>query len=264
LDIKEKAFLTNPFELLGKLFINFFEDVGRYGQMLFRMVISLGDIKTYIPLMIEQMNVIGNRSLPIILLVSAFSGMVTAVQSAYQMSAWVPVYLVGSVVGESIVLELSPVVIALVLSGRVGASIAAEIGTMKVTEQIDALESLAFNPISYLVIPRIIAGVIMFPVLVIFGDFIGIVGGWLIALITMDVSTYDFFRGFRQFFIPFDAVYGLIKSIFFGFTITSIACFQGFRAEGGARGVGKVTTNAVVISCVFILVLDYALASVLL
>lgn len=257
-------FYLRPFGIIGTAALNFFEETGSYAKMLYRVIISLYDVKTYIPLTVEQMRVIGNRSLPIVVLVAAFTGMVTSVQSAYQMSYWVPKYLVGSVVGETIILELAPVIVSLVLSGRIGASIAAEIGTMKVTEQIDALESIGFDSYAYLVTPRVIAGVIMFPVLVIFADFVGVVTGWLTALTSLDISTYNFFLGFKMFFKPFEVVYGLTKAINFGFVITSIACFKSFRAKGGAKGVGKATTEAVVLSCIFILLTDYILAAVLL
>ncbi|MGH7600554.1 MAG: MlaE family ABC transporter permease, partial [bacterium] len=173
-------------------------------------------------------------------------------------------YLVGSIVGESMILELGPVVTALVLAGRVGASIAAEIGTMRVTEQIDALESLAISPVAFLVIPRVIAGVVMLPVLTVFADFVGIVGGWLISVATMELTTFEFFKGFRLFFKTWDAFYGVIKSFCFGFMITLIGCYEGFHTSGGAEGVGRATTRAVVVSCLAILMLDYVLAALLL
>ena len=248
--------------------LNFFNVVfttfGEYVLLIIQIFKYPKQWKDYINLTFDQMMIIGTKSIPIVILTAIFSGMVTSVQSAYQFESWTPTWFVGSIVGESILLELAPVISALVLTGRVGATIAAEIGTMRVTEQIDAIESLSFNPVLYLVFPRIVAGVFMFPILVIIASFFGIFGGWFSATISMDVSTYDFFKGFKTWFHPFDAFLGIIKSIFFGFTITSIACFQGYRAKGGAQGVGEATTVTVVASCVMIVVLDYIISALLL
>ncbi|SVB95008.1 uncharacterized protein METZ01_LOCUS247862, partial [marine metagenome] len=213
-----------------------------------------------------QMIEIGLHSLPIILFIAFFSGMVTAVQTGYQFQAYVPLYLVGSVVLESVVLELAPVLGGLVLSGRVGAKIAAEIGTMKVTEQIDAMEVMAMNPYLYLAIPRILAGMVMVPVLVVFADLMGVLSGMVVAVNTLDVSTPDFIKGMRAFWNEKDAYFGIAKAFSFGLTITSIACYQGFKVptNSGAEGVGAATTNTVVVSCLVILVLDYVLANALL
>jgi len=210
------------------------------------------------------MIVIGVKSIPIIILTSFFSGMVTSVQSAYQFSSWIPDWYVGSVVGESVLLELAPMITGLVLTGRVGATIAAELGTMRVTEQIDALESLSFDPVVFLIFPRVVAGIVMFPILVIVADFFGIFGGWFTSTVTMEVTSFEFFKGFRTWFHPWDAWFGLIKALSFGFAITSIACYYGFYTKGGAEGVGKATTLTVVVSCVTIVFLDYILAAMLL
>jgi len=256
--------MNGPFTYIGRGAIRFFNHLGGFAILIYQILRSLSDFSTYVSLTGTQMMRIGVRSLPIVVLASAFTGMVASVQSGYQFRGYAPLYLIGSVVGESVLLELGPVLTALLLSGRVGASIAAELGTMKVTEQIDALESLAFNSISYLVIPRVIAGVVMLPVLTIFADAVGITGGWLVATSTMNLSSHEFFKGLRMFFIPWDVIYGLIKSLFFGLTITLVACYQGFIAGGGAEGVGRATTNTVVICCVSILIINYVLASVLL
>jgi phospholipid/cholesterol/gamma-HCH transport system permease protein len=191
--------------------------------------------------------------------------MVTSVQAAYQFeSGFVPNWFVGSVVGESVLLELAPMITGLVMTGKIGATITAEIGTMRVTEQIDALESLSFDPVSFLIMPRILAAAIMFPILVIVADFCGILGGLFAAQSAMDVSAQEFIRGFRTWFRPWDAWFGLIKGVFFGVAITSIASYKGFTTEGGAEGVGKSTTSTVVISCMTIVLLDYILAEIFL
>jgi phospholipid/cholesterol/gamma-HCH transport system permease protein len=256
--------MTTFFRTVGQGTLSHFENIGRFGILIGTMFRALRDARIYLRRIPEQMFVIGNSSLPIVLTTATFSGMVTSVQAAYQITGYVPLYVVGSAVGESMILELGPVVTALVLAGRVGASIAAELGTMRVTEQIDALESLALNPVAFLVIPRVIAGMIMLPVLTVFADFVGIIGGWLISVATMELTTFEFFKGFRMFFKTWDAVYGIIKSVFFGLSITLIGCYEGFHTIGGAEGVGRATTRAVVAACLVILMLDYVLAALLL
>ena len=251
--------LLYPFNFLNKVFTIF----GEYVLLMTKMFHSPREWKDYVSLTFDQMMVIGTKSIPIVIITSIFSGMVTSVQSAYQFESWTPTWFVGSIVGESILLELAPVISALVLTGRVGATIAAEIGTMRVTEQIDAIESLSFNPVLYLIFPRVVAGMCMFPILVVIASFFGIFGGWFAAIMTLDVTTYDFFKGFKTWFHPFDAFFGIIKSFFFGFTITSIACFQGYNAKGGAQGVGEAATVTVVTSCVMIVVLDYIISEIL-
>lgn len=240
--------------------------LGAFGQMVYEIIRMLPRIRSYWSLMIGQMIEIGIRSLPIVLIISFFAGMVTSVQTGYQFQAYVPLYLVGSVVCESVVLELAPVLGALVLSGRVGATIAAEIGTMRVTEQLDAMEVMALDPIIHLAIPRILAGMVMLPVLVVFSDLIGILSGMFVAVTTMDVTSVEFVKGMRELFRTKDAYFGLVKATCFGLVITLVACYQGFKVPvgSGAEGVGAATTNTVVVSCLSILVMDYLLARTLL
>lgn len=240
--------------------------LGRFGEMLIQIIKYLPRVRSYWRDMIQQMKEIGINSLPIVLFIAFFAGMVTSVQTGYQFQAYVPMYLVGSIVLESVVLELAPVLGGLVLSGRVGATIAAEIGTMKVTEQLDAMEAMALNPIIYLAIPRILAGMLMLPILVIFADFIGVASGMVVAVNTMDVTTEEFIRGMRTFWREKDAYFGLAKAFCFGLVITTVACYQGFNVPpgSGAEGVGHATTNTVVVSCLLILVFDYLLAKTLL
>ncbi len=254
------CFIFLPFRVL----IRFFEGIGRYVLLMLHMFGALPGWHRYFSNVIDQLIIIGAQSIPIIMLTSWFSGMVTSVQSSYQFSSWMPQWYVGSVVGESVLLELGPMITGLVLTGRVGATIAAELGTMRVTEQIDALESLSFDPVTFLVMPRILAGTIMFPVLVIIADACGIIGGFVSASIQMDVTYFEFIKGLRTWFRPWDAWFGLIKSVAFGFAITSIACYQGFNTRHGAHGVGRATTMTVVVSCVMIVCLDYILGALLL
>ena len=234
-------------------------------MLMTKMFRSVDSWHKYTSDIVDQMIVIGSKSIPIVIITSFFSGMVTSVQGAYQMTtSLVPKWYIGGIVGESVILELSPMITGLVLAGRVGANIAAEIGTMRVTEQIDALETLSIDPVAYLIVPRVLSGLVMFPVLVIIADFCGIFGGLVACLTTLDINSYQFIKGLKSWFNPWDAVFGLIKAFHFGFAITSIACYFGFYTTGGAQGVGKSTMNTVVASCVTIVILDYLLAEVLL
>jgi len=247
------------------LLIALFEGIGRYVELMISMFRSFFSWHKYINLIVDQIYQIGILSIPIVILTSLFSGMVTSVQAAYQFeSGFVPNWFVGSIVGESVLLELAPMMTALVMTGKIGATITAEIGTMRVTDQIDALESLSFDPVSFLILPRVLAAVIMFPLLVIIADFFGIIGGLFTAINAMEVTSAEFIRGLRSWFRPWDAWFGLIKGLFFGLAITSIACYQGYFTKGGAQGVGKSTTATVVISCIAIVFLDYFLAEILL
>jgi phospholipid/cholesterol/gamma-HCH transport system permease protein len=214
-------------------------------------------------LAIDQMQKIGIGSLPLVLVTSVFTGGVAAVQAAYQFQNYVPMRYLGTVIGKSVVIELGPVLTALVVGGRVGASIAAELGTMKVTEQIDALETLAIDPIGYLVSPRLLAGIIMLPVITIFADFIAIIGGYVVSVIGLNVSSHIYWTGFKLFLNNGDVFSGLIKAVFFGVIITMMGCYHGLRTIGGAEGVGIATTKAVVSSCLLVLITDYILASLL-
>lgn len=256
--------MTFVFRLIGRRVYHFFYHLGSFGEMLWQTFKSLSDFRTYSSLVGEQMMRIGIQSIPIVIYIAAFAGMVTAIQSSENFDQFVPPYLIGFVVEKSILRELAAVLTALVLAGRVGASIAAELGTMRVTEQIDALETLAFNPVSYLIVPRVIAGTFMFPVLVVFAAFIGMTAGWLTSIVVMDITSVEFLKGARQFADNKDFVLPLAKSVLFGMFITLIACYQGFNSKGGAEGVGTAATNAAVTSCLMVLFLDFLIATLIL
>lgn len=211
----------------------------------------------------EQMLLMGVNSLPLVALVSVFTGGVAAVQAVYQISDYVPMRYLGTAVGKAVMIELAPVLTALVVAGRVGAAIAAELGTMKVTEQIDALETLALDPVKYLVVPRFIAGLVMLPVLTIFADTIAILGGLGVSAVSLHVSPHVFLNGLQDFFKMMDLTSGLLKAFVFGSIISIIGCYQGFKTAGGAEGVGRSATRAVVISSGLILISDYVVASIL-
>jgi len=242
-----------------------FRALGQYTLLLVHAFSALGEFKTYRKNLFDQMVRIGIDSIPIVSMAAAFSGAVTTVQTAYQLvSPFIPKTVIGAVVAPSMILELAVVVTGFILAGRVGARIAAELGTMRVTEQIDALEAMGLNSVSYLVVPRVLAGVIMLPVLYVIATFVGIVSGILVANLGGFLSTGEFLQGARQFFKPFDPIFGVIKAFIFGFLITSISCYKGYFTQGGAEGVGRSTTQAAVLSCVYILVADLVLAVLLL
>ena len=212
----------------------------------------------------EQMVKIGIDSIPIVSLATAFSGGVVVVQAIYQLeNPLLPLTIVGTFAEQSILLELGTLVTAFVLCGRVGARIAAELGTMRVKEQIDALEAMGLNSQSYLVVPRVVAGVLMFPVLYVVAATVGMATGGAVAELS-GISVQTFWEGARLFFRPYDVFFGLVKSVVFGFVITSIACYTGYQAKGGASGVGEATTRAAVLGCVFVLLADYVCAAILL
>ncbi len=239
--------------------------LGRYTLLLTHAFGSLNEFHTYRKNLFDQMVKIGIDSLPITALAAAFSGAVTTVQTAYQLvSPLFPKSIIGSIVAPSMILELGAVVTGFILTGRVGARIAAELGTMRVTEQIDALEAMGLNSIGYLIIPRVLAGVLMFPVLYIAAVLVGVGGGIAVAHLGGWVPAGEFVSGAREFFNPFDPVFGVIKSLVFGFVITSISCYKGYYTSGGAEGVGRSTTEAAVTSCVYILLADLVLAMTLL
>ncbi|MDP3790859.1 MAG: ABC transporter permease [Candidatus Omnitrophota bacterium] len=246
----------NIAELVGKRFIEFVRYAGGTS-------ILLGETLFWIPIpplrrrhVVEQMSRIGVDSLPIVSLISLFTGMVLALQSAYQMQKMSAEMYIASLVALSMTRELGPVLTALIVAGRTGASITAELGTMKVTEQVDALETLATNPVKYLVVPRFLALVIMIPILTLYSDIIGGLGGYLIGVYKLDVSHSMYMKMTWKALRYKDIYTGLIKSTFFAMIICIVACFEGMRAEGGAEGVGKATTSSVVTSFILIIASD--------
>jgi phospholipid/cholesterol/gamma-HCH transport system permease protein len=214
-------------------------------------------------LVIAQMAHIGVGSMPLTVIVALFTGAVAAVQASYQFRDYVPMLYLGTVIGKSVLIELGPVLTALVVGGRVGASIAAELGTMRVTEQVDAMETMGISPVRFLVVPRFLAAITMLPALTIFADVVAILGGFLVATLTLDVPAHTFVSGLKLYFKTQDVISGLIKAFFFGGIIATMGCYYGLKSEGGAEGVGIATTQAVVASCLLILIVDYILASFL-
>ena len=255
----------DPRRIIGRYTLHALSHVGRFAYFFLEMIRTLGEWRIWMPRTFQQAQAIGYGSLFIVLLTAGFAGAVTALQTGYQFQANLPVYIVGGLIVQTIILELGPVLTALLLSGRIGARYAAELGTMRVTEQIDALESLGRSPASHLIIPRVIAGTLMLPLLVVFADLIGILSGYFFASTgTLQISGADFAYGARYFFRPWDLWYSMIKSVFFGLGISLVPCYVGFTTKQGAEGVGRATTAAVVSASVLILFLDALLAQILL
>jgi phospholipid/cholesterol/gamma-HCH transport system permease protein len=255
---------VNPLAALGRWVLDAASQVGRLTYFVVEAVRGLGEVRIWWPRMMTEAWNIGAGSLFIVLLISGFAGAVTALQARYQFTGTIPIYYLAGVIVESIVLELGPVLTGLVLAGRIGARYAAELGTMRVTEQIDALESLGRSPSSHLIVPRVVAGLIMIPVLTIVADAMGIGAGWFSMKLVLPISDADFAYGARYFWRSFDATYSVLKAFFFAGSITVISCYMGFNTKQGAEGVGRSTTTAVVASSVLILLLDVLLAQVLL
>lgn len=253
----------NVFVIIGAKTLRFFEEIGVVAILLKDTIFTLPKVFRNFHLTTQQMLFMGVSSLPLVLITSIFTGGVSAVQAAYQFSDYVPMRYLGTAVGKAVVIELGPVLTALVVAGRVGAGIAAELGTMKVTEQVDALETLALNPVRFLVVPRFVSGIVMLPILTVFSDFVAILGGLGVSVFFLGISSSTFLNGLKLFFHTRDLLGGLVKAFVFGGIIATMGCYQGFSTTGGAEGVGKSTTRAVVFSSVLILVADYIIASML-
>ena len=251
--------------IVGRFSLMAMSQVGRLSLFTLEMFRAIGEWRIWVPRTFEQAQHVGFGSLFIVMLTAGFAGAVTALQTGYQFRGNFPLYMVGGLVVQTIILELGPVLTALLLAGRIGARYAAELGTMRVTEQIDALESLGRSPLSHLILPRVLAGTLMLPVLVIFADLIGVLAGWWFAATgSLQITNADFIFGAQFFFRPWDLWYSIIKSVAFGLAISVVPCYVGFTTKQGAEGVGRATTAAVVSSSVSILFLDAVLAQVLL
>jgi phospholipid/cholesterol/gamma-HCH transport system permease protein len=214
-------------------------------------------------LLMRECVLLGTNSLPMVLVIGIFNGAVTAWQTRYQLQDYLPPDMVGAGLFKTVVLETGPVLTALVIAGRVSASIAAELGTMKVTEQIDALESMAIPAVRFLAVPRIVAMTLMMPILVIQANFVSIMGGAFVSTVLLGMSSQQFWGLIPSFFHAYEVFAGVFKAVFFGLSTSLIGCYIGFRTEGGAEGVGSSTITAFVWACLSILVIDFLLAVIL-
>ncbi len=244
---------------VGRKFIKFFTELGQYSKLMLGVIKNLTRVFRDRKLILEQMMHVGVNSLALVTIIGIFTGAVSCRQAAYQIKGLISYSYLGSATTKAIIIELGPVLAAIVLAGRVGASMAAELGTMKVTEQIDALEAMAISPTRYLAMPRIVATTCMLPILVIYASTIAILGSYTVATVFLDVPSETFLGAFKKAFEMKDVFAGTIKALFFGVSISSIGCFIGFQTTGGAEGVGLSTIKAFVIAAASILILDYTL-----
>ena len=248
---------------IGRLTLEQLAHTGRAAQFIGDIGRGFMEVRTWSPELVKQMRGIGVDSMPLVVIVASFLGAVSAFQTRYQLFPGVQLSVIGLIVRQSIVLELGPLLTALVLAGRVGAKMTAEIGTMRVTEQIDALETLAFDPVAFLAVPRLIAALIMVPVLVLVANFMAIISAFITLILATDVTPLDFKAGLQLAFIPFQIWYSVIKSIGFGAAIALVCTYEGYVSGSGAEGVGRSTAKAVVITSVVILVYDAIIAALL-
>jgi phospholipid/cholesterol/gamma-HCH transport system permease protein len=247
------------------MFVRTFQSIGRYWIFIKGLFIKPEKFIVYYRQVMHELVSIGVGAMGIVALTSVFMGAVITIQSAYNLvNPMVPLYAVGIVARDSIILEFSPTIIMLVLAGKVGSSIASEIGTMRVTEQVDALEIMGINSSGYLTLPKIIAGMIILPFVVLLSMFLGIIGGWLAGDMSGVVPSADYIQGIQDQFLPFNITFAMIKTVVFAYIITSVSAYHGYYTEGGALEVGKSSTNAVVNSSIMILIFDYILTQLIL
>ncbi len=244
---------------IGSRTLLFFEELGGISLLLFDVIKNSPSLFKKRKNFISQMEHIGVDSLPLVGIIAIFTGAVSAWQAAYQLKGVAPLSFLGTATTRAIITELGPVLTAIVIAGRIGASIAAELGSMKVTEQINALLVMGISPVKYLAVPRFFASVIMIPVLVVFADVIAVFGAYFISDYFLNISPDMFFDSAKRFFYLKDFLFGIAKGVVFGGTTALIGVYLGFNTEGGAEGVGKSTINAFVIISATILISDYIL-----
>ena len=249
----------NPLRPIGRVTLSFLGTTGRLALFTGGALTHCARPPFYPRMIARQMVDIGYFSLPVVGLTAIFTGMVLALQSYTGFARFSAEGAVANVVVLSMTRELGPVLAGLMVAGRIGAAMAAEIGTMRVTEQIDALTTLSTNPVKYLVVPRLIAGLTMLPLLVLVADIIGVFGGYLVAVYKLGFNPTNYLQSTYDFMEVSDVVSGLVKASVFGFLITLMGCYHGYHSAGGARGVGSATTNAVVSASILILSFDYVL-----
>lgn len=254
-----KSLLWVPYrmvERLGRTTRVVAEHAGQLGMLSWSIILNLVRLKVSLREIVNQIYVMGVQSVPIVIVTAILAGIVTSQQGGYQFTGTIPLYVMGSVVTESVVLELGPVLTAVVLVGRIGARITAELGTMEVSEQIEAFHSLGRDPIAILVAPRVVAGVLVLPVLTAIAVIVGIWAGLISAHLTLGLGAEAFWYGARLFWHNWDLVYSLAKATTFGLAIPLISSHMGLRTRGGAAGVGKTTTASVMFMTLTVLILD--------
>jgi phospholipid/cholesterol/gamma-HCH transport system permease protein len=242
-----------------------FYTIGQYSSLIRRVFSPSEKWSVFRKNTFLEMDNLGLDSLGIVAIISIFMGAVLVIQTAYNIdSPWIPLYTVGFTARQSLVLEFCPTIISLILAGKVGSRISSEIGTMRVTEQIDALDIMGVNSASFLILPKIVASVLINPFLIILSIFLGLFGGWLAAIFGGVVTTHVYIFGIQSFFVPFEISYALIKTAAFAFIITSVSAFHGYYTHGGALEVGRSSTKAVVYSSILIILSNLVLTQLLL
>ncbi|MBZ0270744.1 ABC transporter permease [bacterium] len=255
--------MTRALDALGAAIIGSIEAVGRVMVLFFETLRWLVQPPFRLEQVFRQLEFIGVQSLSIIVLTGGFAGAVMALQSGYAFSIFDANSMVGTAVALAVTRELGPVFTAIMVAGRCGSAMAAEIGTMKVTEQIDALHVMAVNPVQFLVVPRVVAATIMLPLLTVIFDFVAVVGAWVVATMLLDVSSEIFYDSIVTYVKHSDFTNGLIKATVFGAIVAIVSCYMGYTTTRGAEGVGRATTAAVVVSSVSVLISDYFLTAML-
>ncbi|TAN58989.1 MAG: ABC transporter permease [Magnetospirillum sp.] len=253
--------MTDFLATVGRVFLAFLAHTGRLSAFTATAVSHVVRPPFYPRLILREMVEIGYFSLPVVGLTAIFSGMVLALQSYTGFARFSAEGAVATVVVLSMTRELGPVLAGLMVAGRIGASMAAEIGTMRVTEQIDALTTLSTNPFKYLVAPRVLAGTLMLPFLVLIADIIGVFGGYIVGVYKLGFNSATYISRTWEYLMPLDVISGLVKAAVFGFLITLMGCYNGYYSKGGAQGVGAATTNAVVSAAIMILVFNYIITA---
>ena len=251
--------ISTTAQRIGKFTNNFLQEIGQISNLFFSILKFSPRILKSRKLLFYQMEHIGVNSLPLVVVIAIFTGAVAAWQAAYQLKGVAPMSFLGTATSRAIITELGPVLTAIVIAGRVGASIAAELGSMRVTEQIDALETMGINPVRYLAMPRFYASIFMMPILVVFANVIAIGGAYFISNYFLNVSYAVFFDSVKRYFLISDFLFGMTKGLIFGGMTALLGCHIGFKTSGGAEGVGLSTIRSFVLSAAMILILDYLL-----
>ncbi len=245
--------------------MNFFSIFGRYMMLMARVFSRPEKHRIYIRQTLIEIENLGLNSVGIVIIISIFIGAVITLQTRYNLeSSWIPLYLIGLTARDTLLLEFSSTMVGLILAGKVGSNIASEIGTMRITEQIDALEMMGINSAGYLILPKIIAAMLFNPFLTLISMFVGLIGGWIAVLLTGALPSSDYIFGIQYAFIPFYVTYALVKTVVYAFIITSVPAFYGYNVQGGALEVGRSSTRGVVYSSILILLADLVLTQLML
>ncbi len=245
--------------------INLLSHLGLYFIMIKKVISKPENLSVFRKQLMQEMEKVGFNSVSLVIILSFFVGAVVSIQTSINMSVspLLPSYLVGLASRDSLILEFSPTMISLILAGKVGSSIASELGSMRVTEQIDALEIMGINSVSFLILPKVISAIFFFPLLIIISMVVGMIGAWA-GGISVDITTVEFMYGLKYEFNPFYITYAIIKTVFFAFIISTVSSYYGYHTKGGAIAVGRASTNAVVTSSILILLFNYILTDIIL